>query len=218
MAFALLGTVFSSFSPREVLIHIPLTAGQGEAAMQKRGVIGLSTTTPLLSSWHNSSGVSPLAGHCYLHTIAENRGLINCSSEMLMNVWVGCVGQKIICGEIHKTSGICKCFMMTWLFSKHSHLLTNMSHESLHTGKTSKPLTYSSPSSATLTAESIHWPVGNRGFRVKVKEIFGSPMDALYRPRGRGGGDMAHCLFWVAAHRTELGLSQLMPRCQGQAP
>lgn len=126
------------------------------------GVTGLPTTTPLLSSWHNSSGVSPLAGHCYLHTIAGNRGLINCSSEMSMNVWVSCVGQKIICGEIHKTSGICKCFMMTWLFSKHSHLLTSMSHESLHTGKTSKPLTYSSPSSATLTAESIHCPVRNR--------------------------------------------------------
>lgn len=27
---------------------------------------------------------------------------------------------------------------------------------------------------------------------------------------------MAHWLFWVAAHRTELGLSQLILRCQGQ--
>lgn len=35
MAFALLGAVFSSFSPREVLIHISLTAGQGEAAMEE---------------------------------------------------------------------------------------------------------------------------------------------------------------------------------------
>lgn len=162
MAFVLLGTVFSSFSPREVLILIPLTAEQGEGAMEKRRVIGFSTTNLLLFSWHNSSGTSPLAGHCYLHTIAGNRGLINCSTEMSVNMWVGCVGQKIICGEIHKTSGICKCFMMTWIFSKHSHLLTNISHESLHTGKTSKPLSYCSPSSATLTAESIHCPVGNR--------------------------------------------------------
>ena len=64
----------------------------------------------LLSSWYNSNAMSCLSGHCYLHTIAGNAGFINCSSKMSMNVWVGSVGKKIICGEIHKTSGICKCF------------------------------------------------------------------------------------------------------------
>lgn len=122
---------------------------------------------------------------------------------MSMNVWVGWVGQKIICGEIHKTSGICKCFMMTWLFSKHSHLLTNMSHESLHTGKTSKPLTYSSPSSATLTAESIHWGTGIQG---QGEGDIWQPQRCSVLALGSRGGDMAHWLFWVAAHRTELGL------------
>lgn len=96
-------------NPEKVCIRISLTAGQGDAATVKSHLVSNSSPfswlagTPLMAC-------SLLAGHCHLHTIAGNGGLINCSSKMPTNVWVGCVGQQIICGEIHKTSGICKCF------------------------------------------------------------------------------------------------------------
>jgi len=40
--------------------------------------------------------------------------------------------------------------------------------------------------------------MGNKGFRVKVKEILGSPTDALCRSLGKAGADMG-----TLAHRRE---------------
>lgn len=66
MAFVLLGTVFSSFSPREVLILIPLTAEQGNGAMEKRREESLGFQ-PLTFSF--PAGTTPVA-HPLLLAIA----------------------------------------------------------------------------------------------------------------------------------------------------